>query len=166
MPDITDRLELPLLTAGQAQKELTHNEALTQLSIVAQPVVQAVAPASVPSSPLPGQCWIVGPAPGGAWTGKAGAIACWTQGGWRFLAPFDGMETWSIADGLGVRRIAGAWVVGVAQAVSLHVGGVQVVGQRQSAISAPTGGSTVDAEAREAIASMLGALRTHGLIAS
>ena len=38
----TSRFALPLLAAGQADKELTHNEALACLDILLQPVVQAV----------------------------------------------------------------------------------------------------------------------------
>jgi Protein of unknown function (DUF2793) len=87
MPDVTDRLSLPLLVAGQAQKEVTHNEALTLIDFLAQPVVVAVAPVSVPAAPTLGQSWIVGAAPTGAWAGKAAHIASWTSGGWRFCAP-------------------------------------------------------------------------------
>ncbi len=46
------------------------------------------------------------------------------------------------------------------------VNGTQVVGARQSAIANPSGGSTVDTEGRAATASILAALRSHGLIAT
>ena len=46
-----------------------------------------------------------------------------------------------------------------------QVDGLQVVGSRGAAIPTPTGGGTVDAEARTAIGSILSAMRTHGLIA-
>ena len=46
-----------------------------------------------------------------------------------------------------------------------EVDGLQVVGSRGAAIPTPTGGGTVDAEARTAIGSILSAMRTHGLIA-
>lgn len=46
-----------------------------------------------------------------------------------------------------------------------RVDGVKVVGAQSGAITDPTGGSTVDAEARTAIGSILSALRSHGLIA-
>lgn len=41
---------------------------------------------------------------------------------------------------------------------------MRVVSARQSAIAGPTGGSTVDTQARTAINSILSALRSHGLI--
>jgi len=44
------------------------------------------------------------------------------------------------------------------------VDGTQVVTEQQPAIPNPTGGATVDAEARTSIIDILTALRTHGLI--
>jgi hypothetical protein len=42
--------------------------------------------------------------------------------------------------------------------------GFQVVTFRQSAVTAPTGGSTVDSQARTAISDIINRLQTHGLI--
>ncbi len=166
MPLQSDRLKLPLLAAAQAQKEVTHNEALTLADIAVQAVVQSVAPPTIPTAPLAGQCWIVGASPGGAWAGQAGAIAAWTSGGWRFVAPFQGMTVWSIADGVMVRRTASAWTVGALTAATLTVGGQQVVGSRQPRVSGPSGGTTVDIQARAAIAAILAGLETHGLFSA
>jgi hypothetical protein len=58
----------------------------------------------------------------------------------------------------------GAWEVGKLRGSEVDVDGVKVVGAQQAAILAPAGGSTVDAQARSAIGSILAALRTHGLI--
>jgi len=41
---------------------------------------------------------------------------------------------------------------------------VQVVGPQGSPVADPSGGSTVDSEARTAIGAILSALRAHGLI--
>ena len=164
MTDLTDRLALPLLATGQAQKELTHNEAITRLSFATQASVVAIAPSTVPSAPSPGQCWVVGASAAGAWAGKDAQLACWTANGWRFIVPFDGFTVWSIADGKYASFTSFAWSVGIVEAVQVNVGGVQVVGARQAAITSPSGGSTIDAEARSAVTTILGALRTHGLI--
>lgn len=56
--------------------------------------------------------------------------------------------------------------VNLASGRVFKVNGTQVVGARQAAIGAPTGGTTIDAEARTAIGSILTVLRTHGLIAT
>ena len=162
----TDRLSLPLLAVAQAQKEMTHNEALAQLDALVQPVVVAVAPASVPVAPVAGQGWIVGSAAPGAWAGHGGAVAVWTAGGWRFLTPFEGMAVWSLADSMLFRRTSVAWVAGVLAGRMVVLEGLQVVGARGAAIASPSGGTTVDAEARAAVAAVLERLRTHGMIAS
>ena len=47
----------------------------------------------------------------------------------------------------------------------LKVSDVQVVGSQQATIANPTGGVTIDAEARTAVISILTALKAHGLIA-
>ena len=49
---------------------------------------------------------------------------------------------------------------------SYRVAGTQVVGARGAAVADATGGTTVDAEARTAINTLLARLRSHGLIAS
>jgi hypothetical protein len=162
----SDRLKLPLLAAAQAQKEVTHNEALALADIAVQAVVQAVAPATVPTAPTPGQCWIVGAAPTGAWAGRAGHIAAWAAGGWRFLAPFEGMQAWSIADGQTVRRTATTWLTGTQTASSLSINGQQVVAARQPRVVAPSGGATVDSQARAAIAAIIAGLESHGLFSA
>jgi Protein of unknown function (DUF2793) len=162
----SDRFQLPLLAVGQAQKEVTHNEALALIDALITPVVQAVAPASVPTSPIAGQGWIVGASPTGAWEGQAGKLAFWTSGGWRFVSPQEGMTVWSIADSLSVRCTAAAWEIGAAMVSSVRIGGNQVIGARLAAIPSPVGGTTTDAEARAAIDAILARMRDHGLIAA
>lgn len=162
----SDRLKLPLLAAAQAQKEVTHNEALALADIAVQAVVQAVAPVSVPSSPVIGQCWIVGDSPMDAWVGHVGAIAAWTSGGWRFVAPFEGMQAWSIADAVTVRRGGSLWTVGGLTATTISVAGNQVVGVRQPRVLIPTGGATIDSQARAVITALITGLEAHGLFSA
>ena len=82
--DTTARLALPLLVSGQAHKEETHNEALALIDLALCCAVEASGVDVPPEMPLPGQCWIVGSAPRGAWSGQAGALAGWTGAGWQF----------------------------------------------------------------------------------
>jgi hypothetical protein len=165
MSELSPRLRLPLLSVGQAQKEMTHNEALALIDILLHPVVEAVAPSAIPASPLVGQCWVVGTSAIGAWAGKDGHVAGWTAGGWRFVAPVQGMALWSLADSVIARRTANAWELGRSAALSYHVAGLQVVGAQRPAISNPMGGINTDTEARATIGAVLSALRLHGLIA-
>ena len=165
MINMTARLTLPMLHAGQAQKEMTHNEALLALDVLLHPEVEEVGRNQPPEVPGDGQCWIVGEAPVGAWTGQADMIAAWSAGGWRFLRGCEGMLLWSRNDALPVRRLTGAWIMGDVHGMRLVLGGHQVVGARQPAIANPSGGTSVDAEARAAVSLVLEALRTHGLVA-
>ena len=164
--ETTVRLALPLLYVGQAQKELSHNEALTLLDLAANPVVEAVGVDAPPANPAVGACWVVGASPSGAWSGRAQAVAGWAAGGWRFLPSHDGMAVWSRADGAIVRFDGSGWVIGTLAGMRVVIAGDAVVGARQPAIPAPAGGTFNDGEARAAIFAILAALRTHGLIAT
>jgi hypothetical protein len=162
--DGTARLALPLIAPGQAQKEMTHNEALALIDLAVQAGVTAARADAPPATPVIGECWIVGDAPEGAWAGQAGALAGWTAGGWRFVAPREGMSVWSAGDTMAWTFRAGLWRRGELRGLSLRVNGRQVVGAQAAAIAAPSGGATVDAEARATLSAVLAALRGHGLI--
>jgi hypothetical protein len=161
----TARLSLPLLHAGQAQKELDHNEALALLDLAVQPTVVAAGQDVPPSDPTPGKCWIVGASPVGAWAGRAQALAGWTIGGWRYVAPHPGMVVWRSSDAMTMRYDGAQWTDGEVHAAGLFVEGAQVVSRREPAIDDPAGGGTIDAEARIALHAILATLRNHGLIA-
>ncbi len=163
--DTTARFALPLLHAGQAQKELDHNEALAAIDLLVHATVLAMHVDIPPVDPAQGACWIVGPAPVGAWAGRTGALAGWTQGGWRFVAPREGMTIWVAADGVAARHVDGAWTIGQVRASGVYVEGERVLGSRQSGVSDPAGGAVVDVEARAALAALLAGLRNHGIIA-
>lgn len=166
MSETTARHALPLIAPGQAQKELSHNEALAALDLLVQAQVEGVGGDAPPASPAAGQCWIVGPNPVGAWAGQAGALAGWTAGGWRFLAAREGMTVGrGGADGF-ARFTGGQWRTGELTGATLRLGGAQVVGARRGAVADPAGGATIDAEARSALGAVLAALRGHGLIAT
>jgi hypothetical protein len=166
MTDATARLALPFIASGQAQKELFHNEALLRIDALLQSAVESLLVDTPPSAPAPGQCWIVGESAVGAWAGRALTLAAWSDGGWRFASPRAGMTVWSLADATIARFDGTAWVTGEIRARRILVDGVAVVGAQQSAIGDPTGGMSQDSEARAAISAILGALRSHGLIAS
>lgn len=159
----THRLALPLLHAGQAQKELFHNEALAAIDFLVQPVVTTIDASAPPAVPTPGECHIVGADATGAWTGASGKLACSTQGGWRFVDPFEGMSAWLPGTGP-VRFEAGEWRVGILCGRTVTIDGVAVVGPRGAAIAPVEGGSVTDTQARSAIAAIVDRLVAHGLI--
>lgn len=165
MPATTRHL-LPLLSAGQAQKEIAHNEALVALDHLLHPVVEDIGINVPPADPHEGQGWIIGEAPTEAWAGRAGQIAWWTIGGWRFSVPFEGLNIWHRATAYWLCRRGGAWEHGTLHAQALHVGGEKVVGARTAAIPEPEGGAVIDEFARNAITAILTSLKAHGLISS
>lgn len=163
MSDSTDRFALPFILPGQAQKEVLHNEALTAIDMVLHPVVEEEALDTPPASPEPGQCWIVGLTPTGEWEGRANAIAMWTASGWRYADPVPGLGAWNRAEAHPLYWDGTNWTA-VFAVGSVAIGGVQVVGERQPAITNPSGGTVIDAEARTALTEVIAALMTHGLI--
>ena len=164
MNELTQRLALPLLHVAQAQKEMAHNEALMLIDLLLHGCVAGVAQDAPPAAPTGGQCWIVGAAPTGDWTGQAGRMAGMTEGGWRFVAPREGMRLWWTGGETTVEFRGGAWHMGEVRARRIMVEGIPVVGAQQPAIASPQGGATRDEEVRTAVSAMLAALRAHGLI--
>ncbi len=150
---------------GQSQKELFHNEALQMLDTIVAAAVEEPRRNDPPATPLAGQCFIVGAAPTGAWLGNASALAAFSAAGWRIVEPVDGLQAWVKSTSTWATFHAGAWELGALRAVRLMIGGLQVVGARSGAVANVAGGTTVDAEARAAIAALLSAMRGHGLIA-
>lgn len=142
----TPNFSLPLLHSAQAQKELTHNEALVLIDALLHGSVVAQANDPTPLAPMPGQGWIVGSAPLAEWAGKSGQIAVYSEGGWRFAPAVDGMRLLDRAAGVIRRHDGSDWVV-------------------PAGIEDPSGGGTVDAEARVTLSNVLTALRLAGLVA-
>lgn len=142
----TPNIALPLLHAAQAQKEITHNEALLLIDALLPGSV--VARASDPSelSPQPGDAWIIGAAPLGAWTGHAAKIGVFSEGGWRFAPAVPGMCLFDRAAGVACRYNGSSWAAA-------------------PEIADPSGGATVDAEARATLGNLLAVLRAAGLVA-
>lgn len=163
---VTPRFALPFLEPGQAQKELFHNEALQTLDVLAGAAVEELPRTAAPASPVVGSCYIVAASPTGAFAGQAGKLAAFTSGGWRFVAPVEGLTVHVRSSAVEACYRAGAWEVGQVRGDRLLIGGQQVVSSQAAAIAAPGGGLTADAEARTAIAQILAALRQHGLIAT
>jgi hypothetical protein len=109
MWDSSARLAMPYMQQGQAQKHVTHNEALELLDILVQLTVEAFDADEPPAAPQDGQVWALGPAPVAAWSGQSpGTLAAWANGGWLFIQPKAG---WRAARGAEMRLWTGsAWV--------------------------------------------------------
>lgn len=90
-------LVLPYIEAAQAQKHVTHNEALRALDVVVQLAVLDKDLAAPPGSPAEGARYIVAASASGAWSGQSGKIAAWQDGAWAFRTPREGWLAW-VAD--------------------------------------------------------------------
>lgn len=110
MPDVSPILSLPYIQPSQAQKHVTHNEALRTLDLLVQMVVQTRGSNVPPPSPVEGERHIVGPAPTGLWAGKAQSIAVLETGVWQFVTPLPGWGAHVLAEDDVAQFIDGAWV--------------------------------------------------------
>jgi hypothetical protein len=166
MTNTSARFALPLILPGQAQKEAFHNEALTKLDAALHACVEEGPLADPPDEPAAGQSWLVGADATGEWTGREGALASWTAGGWRFVSPVPGMLVWNINIGCWLHWSGSGWSDGSLPAAALVIAGQQVVGPRLADVPSPSGGTIIDAEARAAIDALIATLKSHGLIES
>jgi hypothetical protein len=141
----TPALGLPLLYAGQAQKEFFVNEALCLLDALHARAVTAAQPAP-PASAAEGACYRVTATATGAWTGQEDRLALFVAGAWRFVAPAEGMVVFDrAADGFVIFR--SHW-------------------QPAAPVAGPAGGTVIDVEARAALNALIAALETMGVVAA
>ena len=110
--DQTARLGLPYLAAGQMQKHVTLNEALTRLDAVVQTAVVSRTEASQPAAPPDGALYILpSGATGAAWAGQPeGALLRAEGGGWTAVEVSDGLVALVLDVGELVVRAGGGWV--------------------------------------------------------
>lgn len=92
--DQTPNLALPYIAAAQAQKHVTHNEAIRALDALVQIAVETISLSAPPPTPVDGARYIVGPSPTGAWAGHAAELAAFQDGAWAFLMPREGWLVW------------------------------------------------------------------------
>ena len=93
----TPNLTLSYIASGQAQKEVTHNDALNDLDFLVQASVLDHTLSTPPASPATGDVYVVGASPTGAWTGFANALAAY-YAGWKFKTPEAGWRVWARND--------------------------------------------------------------------
>jgi hypothetical protein len=98
MPDTSTILSLPYILPAQAQKHVTHNEALRQLDVIVQLAVTARNLSTPPIGPVQGGRYIVDAGASGDWAGKSGQIALFDAGAWQFFAPMVGWTAWIAAE--------------------------------------------------------------------
>lgn len=143
--DASPRFALPLLHAGQAQKEVFVNEALMLSDALMHCLVLGEANAP-PENPLENDAWIVAQNAIGAWAGQEDSVALRRGAGWAFVTPRDGLRVFDASRGAEM-LFFGFW-----RKASLPV--------------EPLGGTSVDGEARTAISDLVSALQALGILPS
>jgi len=92
----TPNLKLPYIIAAQAQKHVTDNEAIRALDAVVQLAVLDRDLLAPPASPADGERYIPAAGATGAWSGQAGNVATFQDGGWVFHMPREGWLAWVV----------------------------------------------------------------------
>lgn len=142
-PGLSPRFGLPLLFAGQAQKEVFVNEAHALADALLHCAIEGTATAS-PAAPVDGTTWMVGMGATGDWAGQDGRLACRQAGNWLFVTPIDGMRILDRSIGQ-YQTYVGSW-------------------RKPQLPGEPTGGAVVDSQARAAIAQLTTILRQSGIL--
>lgn len=107
--DQTTNLSLPYILAAQAQKHITHNEALRKLDAIVQLAVVDRNLAAPPGAPTEGARYIIAAAPTGAWAGHANHVAAYQDGAWAFSVPNEGWLAWISDEDVLVSWSGTAW---------------------------------------------------------
>lgn len=152
MSETSSRHLLPLLVAGQGQKDITHNEALEAVDALLHPLIISRTLGTPPVSVTVGAAWLIPDGAVGQWQGRDGSLAVWTAGGWRFFVPVEGFTAWLKSEGRRIRKGGAGW----RDELPFEAAPVDVL--------RPTGGTVIDAEARAALAGIITQLAEVGLI--
>lgn len=142
-PFSTPNIGLPLLMAGQAQKEFFLNQALGILDALLRNSINASRPAP-PLAPVDGQCFRVTAPALEAWAGCEDHIAIRIGDDWHFIPPRDGMRLFDSEAGHALFYRA-TWEFAEVAAV-------------------PSTGAVIDSEARAALAQLIQTLRDFAII--
>lgn len=90
MAEESAKLRIPYIAAAQAQKHVTHNEAMTLLDTLVQLSVIDKDLTEPPAEPGEGDCYIVAAGASGGWLGWDNRVARYIDGEWRSYLPGEG----------------------------------------------------------------------------
>lgn len=107
--DTTPNLTMPYILAAQAQKHVTHNEAVRALDAIVQLAVIDRDLTAPPGGPGDGERYLVAASPTGAWAGHAGQIAAYQDGAWAFYVPRAGWRAYVVDEAILLVWSGSAW---------------------------------------------------------
>lgn len=115
MTNRSTKLSLPYILPQQAQKHVTHNDALQDLDTLVHLSLRELDRATPPTDPQEGAAYSLHPSATGIWANHAGEIAAYQSGAWRFYKPENGWRAWHQAAGQSVVFQNGAWQTEIGQ---------------------------------------------------
>lgn len=121
MSETTANLELPYILPSQAQKHVTHNEALQRLDVLTQLTITASL-STPPSDPQEGACYDIATSSTGTWAGKSGKLVFWQDGDWIFVTPREGWRGWFLAEDKMKVHTGSLWATYDAVGAPAHLG--------------------------------------------
>lgn len=124
MSDKSPRHGLPYIMPSQAQKHVTHNEALRHLDVLSNLELNARDENTPPSDPAEGDCYGLGSSPVGVWVHKAGQIALFSENAWFFSQPFAGLRGFDKATSEFIRYTDTGWEVITDQTDTTEIFGI------------------------------------------
>ena len=145
----TPHLGLPYIDQGQAQKEVTHNQALKFLDGLVQLSVKDRTTTTPPSSPAEGDRWIIPSGATGVWAGKANQIALWTDAAWTYFVPLPGFVCFIEAEGVVVYANSAWQSVSVLTANGASIG--LNINEQEVVLSGATTDTTIVMPARSIV---------------
>ncbi len=102
-------LSLPYIQPAQAQKHVTHNEALRVLDAITQLTVISADLMTPPQTPTAGDRYIVAGPAADDWAGQEGTIAVWVDSTWQFFTPQTGWRADVTGTAETLRFDGGVW---------------------------------------------------------
>ncbi|MGD1925839.1 MAG: DUF2793 domain-containing protein [Paracoccaceae bacterium] len=107
----TRNFAMPLLDAAQAQKHVTVNEAIVRADALAARQVQSRSESVPPATPADGSVYIVGASASDDWAEHDFDLALFLNGGWAFVAPWEGAHFWIVDEAVTANFIGGTWIL-------------------------------------------------------
>lgn len=108
-PETTELLQLPYIMSSQAQKHVTHNEALRMLDALTQIGIESRTRGAPPAEPSPGARFLVPEGADEAWGAAPGSLLAWQEGTWAALEPRAGWIAWVVDEARLIAFDGSAW---------------------------------------------------------
>ena len=92
--ETTQKHNLPYIMAAQAQKHVTHNEALRTIDSIIHIAVLSRTASSPPTSPQASDGYLIPSGATGVWSDKENTVQVWEDEAWATHVPQDGWAIW------------------------------------------------------------------------